>query len=32
MFVDFTMTLDEKIDYNDKETFNNQEIRVFMIY
>lgn len=25
MFVDFTMTLDEKIDYNDKETFNNQE-------
>ena len=25
MFVDFTMTLDEKIDYKDKETFNNQE-------
>lgn len=25
MFVDFTMTLDEKIDYNDKEAFNNQE-------
>ena len=24
-FVDFTMTLDEKIDYNDKETFNNLE-------
>ena len=25
MFVDFTMTLDEKIDYKDKEAFNNQE-------